>query len=820
MPPLKTLARIHGNASKLAVLFVSGLSLLAPQLLAQEDMQVIELAKRKAMVEEARVLVAQGDQALQEDKPADAVEAYAGARELLPDVPALKEMREAVTERYIVAALSQSAAFANRGDLKAANAMVDRILEKGVAPNNASALKMKKMLNNPVRIEPALTPQHHKNIKEVLRLIELANSAIGLGRYDLAAECYEDILSIDPHNVLARRGLMQVIHLKGESKIAAYDHTRAEMLYQVDKAWELSVRAQNEEPGQPIRIPVEEEPKDITVEAKLNRIMIPRVALDDVNLRDAIEFLRVSSASQDLMTVDQAKRGINFTINLGPEDSPIVQGMADKRFDLRLQEVPVVEVLKYITELTGTAYKVDPYAVTIIPRSQVTDEVFMRTYSVPPDFISALSEDAGGGVGETDPFAVAEPTQGLIQARLPVQELLQRKGIPFGDGASASYSAATNQLIFVNTADNHSLVQQIIDIIKDSDPIVISVQVTMIKAQQQHLEELGFDWLLNPYRVNRGDLVSLTGGTPGNTLGRTWGDFSNVLPPTGGPDATAPNVITNGLRSGDRAFVVDNIDDIINNPTRSAQASRVAPGIMAMTGVFSDGAAQVIMRGLDQKTGIDTMARPSVVTRNGESARITLAREFIYPTEYDPPELQQGGGGNNNFGGGGGGRGPAFPVVPANPTAFETRDVGINLEVLPVADENKQFISVTLNPEIVEFDGFVNYGSPITVPVEDVFGGFSRVTLTENQILMPVFSTKRAVSQLTVQDGATVVFGGLLTQSVESVEDKVPVLGDIPVLGRMFSSKSHLPVSTAIIFMVKVDLMDATGRPYRELGNP
>ena len=176
MHPFKTLQRSHGNASRLAVILawgVMGLGLLNAQ---TKDIQVIELAKRKAMVEEATELVKQGDKALEEQKAAEAVEAYAGARELLPDVPALKEMRQQVTERYAVAALTQAAALANRGDLVGANKMVDAVLDRGMAPEDPAALRMKRMLNNPVRVNPALTPEHHDNVQEVLRLIEMANS--------------------------------------------------------------------------------------------------------------------------------------------------------------------------------------------------------------------------------------------------------------------------------------------------------------------------------------------------------------------------------------------------------------------------------------------------------------------------------------------------------------------------------------------------------------------------------------------------------------------------------------------------------------------
>lgn len=811
----------HGNAHRLAAFLVFGVSLLlflcctrAP---AQGEIEAKEMAKRRALVEEARLLVAKGDQAMQQERADLALEAYAGAREMLPLAPVLEEIREVVTERFSIAAVSKAAALANKGDLKGANEALDRVLQEEMDPENAMALRMKRMINNPVRINPALTPKHHEDVQKVVELIQKANGALMLGRFDFATDCYERILRIDPHNVLARRGLVEVLRLKGESKIAAFDQTRAQLLLEVDEAWELKVRKPQEEVVLP---PVELSPAQFaqaTIEAKLEQIMIPSMALDQVNLAEAIEFLRVTAMREDLTTEDQSQRGINFNINVGAEDSNTASEIQSKRFDLKLKNVPIAEALKYITGMTATTYKLDPYAVTIIPASQVSDELYMRQYQVPADFISALSMDAGGnGLNDSNPFIDSNPGQGLLTERLPVQELLKRKGVSFREGASASYSAPTNTLLLVNSADNHSIVEQIIELIKGEDPVIVSVQITIIKAQQKMLEELGFDWLLRPASISGDPNVMVGGGTVGNTSGRTNADFTSALGLAGSADQLAPDVITNGLRSGDRGFAASNIDAIINNPNRSSQASRVAPGILSLTGIFTDATGQMVMRGLNQKTGIDLMSRPSVITRSGESAKIVLAREFIYPTEYDPPELQQGGGGQVI---GGGNNGPAFPVVPANPTAFETREVGITMEVLPVVGPDNRFISVTLNPEIVEFDGFVNYGSPITAVVPDALGNPARVTLTANEILMPVFSTKRTTTQLTVADGATVAYGGLLTQNIQSVEDKVPVLGELPVIGRMFQTKSHLPVTTAIVFLVKVDLMDPTGRTYRDLGS-
>ena len=47
------------------------------------------------------------------------------------------------------------------------------------------------------------------------------------------------------------------------------------------------------------------------------------------------------------------------------------------------------------------------------------------------------------------------------------------------------------------------------------------------------------------------------------------------------------------------------------------------------------------MRGLNQSKAADVLVRPSTISRSGESSKIEVVREFIYPTEYEPPELPQ-----------------------------------------------------------------------------------------------------------------------------------------------------------------------------------
>src|SRR4030095_9326548 len=145
--------------------------------------------------------------------------------------------------------------------------------------------------------------------------------------------------------------------------------------------------------------------------------------------------------------------------------------------------------------------------------------------------------------------------------------------------------------------------------------------------------------------------------------------------------------------------------------------TKAAPGLLSLAGVFTDPSFQLVIRALNQKKGVDLLSAPRVTTKSGQRAVIEIIREFRYPTEFDPPQIPQNFG---NTGGNGGGTGVtlqlpgSFPVTPTTPTGFETRNTGVTLEVEPVVGPDGYTIDLSLVPQVVEFEGFINYGSPIT----------------------------------------------------------------------------------------------------------
>jgi len=152
-----------------------------------------------------------------------------------------------------------------------------------------------------------------------------------------------------------------------------------------------------------------------------------------------------------------------------------------------------------------------------------------------------------------------------------------------------------------------------------------------------------------------------------------------------------------------------------------------------------------------------------------------------------------------------------FPVTPATPTAFETRNTGVTLEIEPTIGENNYTIDLRFAPELVEFEGFINYGSPIQSPGSDALGNPIQVTITDNRIEMPIFSTRRVTTALTIYDGYTVAVGGLMREDVQNVQDKVPILGDLPLIGRLFQSKSENRIKSNLIIFVTAEIIDAAG---------
>ena len=272
-------------------------------------------------------------------------------------------------------------------------------------------------------------------------------------------------------------------------------------------------------------------------------------------------------------------------------------------------------------------------------------------------------------------------------------------------------------------------------------------------------------------------------------------------------------VPTAGNRSGNAAISANAIDALL---FPSLGTSAVAPGIFGLAGVFTDPQFQVVIRALNQKKGVDLLSAPKVTTKSGQRAVIEVVREFRYPTTFTPPQVPSisASTGTTVIGG----TASAIPVVvtPTTPNTFETRNTGVTLEVEPVVGPDGITIDLNLVPQVVEFEGFINSGSPIFavgVQTVGVLSTSAPVLLTSNVINQPVFSTRKVTTNVSVWDGQTVVLGGLMREDVQKSEDKTPIIGDIPLIGRLFRTNVDQHIKRNLVIFVTAHLITPGGLP-------
>ena len=821
-----------------SVLMVLALACLGSQAsLRAQNLETIsdrEIVRRQENLLAGEKLIAAGDKAAAQKDYETAYTNYLDALNAIPSGAATRELRTKTVSKFIKTALRYAEKLIADGRYSDAEGVAKTVLLPEYDPSNKAAVQLLSNLEQPDYYNKTVTPQFAADREEVTKLLYEADGFFQAGRFDLAIKRYEQVLNIDRYNIAARKGMEQVNLEKSRYYGNAYNETRSRLLWMVDESWERPVhrfqggRSTTAEAQARVGVRGTE-----ATMAKLNRIIIPKIDLRDTTVREAVEFLKQRSRELDSSTEDpQEKRGVNIFLKLpapaampapdltapppveGAVELPPVGGSAETRITLSLTNVPLIEALRYLTELAGLKYKIEPYAVSIVPITENTTDLVTKKYRVPPGFIPA-SVSTGVDIAPSPGAARAEVTESRIGSRTNALEYLQSQGVSFPSGAFAQYVPASSELIVRNTPDAIDLIDSLVDAAVGVQPTQVEIESKFLEITQNNIKELGFDWLLGPLQIKPGTFAA--GGTQGFGSAPDPADFPFFV---GGPVGTNP--VTGGLRSGvgsgrDFAISANSIDGLLGNVPPAA-----APGIFGIAGIFTNPQFQVVIRALNQKKGVDLMSAPKVTTKSGRKAIVRVAREFPYPTEFSPPEPpppNQATGltvspPNGTFVSQG-------VVTPSTPTAFETRNLGVTLEVEPIIGPDGYTIDLNLSPEVVEFDGFINYGSPILGPIFDPTAiGTARspiqsAVLTPNVINQPIFSTRKVTTSVSIWDGQTVALGGLVREDVQKVQDKVPILGDIPLAGRLFRSNVDQKIKRNLIIFVTARLMDAEGRPVR-----
>jgi general secretion pathway protein D len=117
--------------------------------------------------------------------------------------------------------------------------------------------------------------------------------------------------------------------------------------------------------------------------------------------------------------------------------------------------------------------------------------------------------------------------------------------------------------------------------------------------------------------------------------------------------------------------------------------------------------------------------------------------------------------------------------------------------------------------QVLDFDGFIDYGVPIVTRQQENSPPANQegTIVTTGTINQPVFNLRSMVTDLQVLDGQTAVLGGLIREDTQEINDKVPVLGDLPLVGRLFQSKVSERTKKSLLIFVTARLIRSNGKP-------
>jgi general secretion pathway protein D len=135
----------------------------------------------------------------------------------------------------------------------------------------------------------------------------------------------------------------------------------------------------------------------------------------------------------------------------------------------------------------------------------------------------------------------------------------------------------------------------------------------------------------------------------------------------------------------------------------------------------------------------------------------------------------------------------------------ETQQVetGPVLDVVPYVLSDGYTINLTLIPSLTEFAG---YDTP--PDIADTTGSLNVVQLP---VILPDFTVRQVVTTVNIWDNQTIVIGGLISSATLSTKDKVPVLGDLPLAGKLFQSTSKAIVKKNLMIFVTATIVDPAG---------
>lgn len=629
----------------------------------------------------------------------------------------------------------------------------------------------------------ALLPEQNSQEYQIQILLRQGKELVRVGDLSQAERKYKDILMIDPYNADALHNLRSINKRSINIADMRYKDTHKKMMAELEWSWAGQISAENAgNVENSLDAPITKDTAEAgDLNAKLRSIILPRVDFDEITIPAALKYLQAESKRNDPERI-----GVNLFLRrppvLGPEETetdaataadPMMGAMMMDPMLARTQgpmmqdpmmQDPMMQDGEEGEEpedkmVSMSITKMSLYDVLQLLCKEMKLKMRVERYAVvlAPENVALDELQTKIFPLEKSVFSDFDPETDVPRLKLFFRDY----GVSFPTGSKIVYDGHISRLIVTNTLDNLQQIDNVIAELQSEAEPLVEISAKFIEVSQNDLKELGFDYAVS-YNANNVDAA------PGKSSHRLSFDESG----------------TGLLRNY----------GTVNGTGNTSQLFNVTGYIGGADGFNYS----VAVNAVNQMDSNDSLASPRITTLPDMKATIKMIREVPFADDYDDGEMDTSNTSDNQYS-----NLQTWTYISPFPDSDldDAEQLGIVLDVIPSVDKEQRTITLQMAPRVSSFVEWMT---------------FETVDPSGNVEMMrkPIIALRQIDTTVTVRDGETLVLGGVVEDNTEVLDDKIPILGDLPLVGRLFQSRYTKATKRNLLIFMTCKLVKPDGTPF------
>lgn len=535
-------------------------------------------------------------------------------------------------------------------------------------------------------------------------------------------------------------------------------------------------RSQTAEPAAPAAVPTPSTEATVTAAPAVDATAIPHP-----EAAKKVETLSVDFPDDDIRSILRNVADL-FELNLVIPDT--LQG----KTSIKLRDVTWRQIFKVVLNPVGYTYVEEGNIIRVVTTDSLNlepavTEVFILNYAkasdVKPSIDPLVESKAGGRIvvdARSNALIVTERPSSLNRIRPIIttldkatdQVMIETKFIDVTDGDQKNIGVNWTSLQGYGIGTEGATTRTITDTRNRNDSNSIgntgANSTNFGNSSTNTLGEKNLDITHMTESKNKLDSLTGTNTSPVPFTRRDDGNGGKEVVFDAGGSSQLTRTFTDGTSGS-------------TGSTSSSALSYVNGLAGTTTTVLSADEFRLVLSALTTTNRSKLVSNPTVVTLNNTEATINIGSEYPIPNYTYNQE-----------------RG-VFEV-----SGFNYKPIGVLMKVTPQVN-SAGFIRLTVEPEVSSSNESVSFGGS---------GGAS----------IPVIQVRKTKTQITLKDGFTLGIGGLIRKTSQRTDTKVPLLGDIPGLGRLFRSKSDSTSDQNLLIFITAKTVKPDGAGVGEIFDP